>query len=96
MHWVFCKSVIEGFGLLHVSKVLKKSPYKSNGNVGETHTGGINCDKRYIIEQVTDFKYLRHCISEYKRDLEDKLQTYNKINGAIRRLLENKCTKKQR
>jgi len=24
-------------------------------------------------------------ISEYKSDLEDKLQTYNKINGAIRR-----------
>ena len=38
-----------------------------------------------IIEQVTDFKYLGHCISEFKRDLEDELQTYNKINGAIRR-----------
>ena len=25
------------------------------------------------------------CISEYKSDLEDKLQTYNKINGAIQR-----------
>jgi len=36
-----------------------------------------------IIEQVTDFKYLGYCISEYKSDLEDKLQTYNKINGAI-------------
>jgi len=36
-----------------------------------------------IIEQVTDFKYLRYRISEYKCDLEDKLQTYNKINGAI-------------
>ena len=24
-------------------------------------------------------------IAEYKSDLEDKLQTYNKINGAIRR-----------
>jgi len=35
-----------------------------------------------IIEQVTEFKYLGYCISEYKRDLEDKLQTYNKINGA--------------
>jgi hypothetical protein len=30
-----------------------------------------------IIEQVTDFKYLGYCISE------DKLQIYNKINGAI-------------
>ena len=38
-----------------------------------------------IIEQVTDFKHLGYRISEYKSDLEDKLQTYNKINGAIRR-----------
>ena len=38
-----------------------------------------------ITEQVTDFKYLGYCISEYKSDLEDKLQTYNKINGAIQR-----------
>jgi len=38
-----------------------------------------------IVEQVTDFKYLWYSISEYKRDLEDKLQAYNKINGAIRR-----------
>jgi hypothetical protein len=42
----------------------------------------IFCD---IIEQVTDFKYLGCRISEYKCDLEDKLQTYNKINVAIRR-----------
>ena len=38
-----------------------------------------------IIEEVTDFKYLGYCIAEYKSDLEDKLQTYNKIIGAIRR-----------
>ena len=38
-----------------------------------------------IIEQVTDFKYLGYHIAEYKSDLEDKLQTYNKINGAIAR-----------
>ena len=38
-----------------------------------------------IIEQVTNFKYLGYCISEFKSDVEDKLQTYNKINGAIRR-----------
>ena len=38
-----------------------------------------------IIDQVTDFKYLGYPISEYKSDLEDKLQTQNKINGAIRR-----------
>ena len=41
--------------------------------------------KENIIEQVTYFKYLGYCISEYKSDLKDKLQTYNKINGAIRR-----------
>jgi hypothetical protein len=28
-----------------------------------------------IIEQVTNFKYLGYRISEYKSDLEDKLQT---------------------
>jgi len=32
-----------------------------------------------------DHEYLGYRISEYKSDLEDKLQTYNKINGAIRR-----------
>ena len=36
-----------------------------------------------IIEQVTDFKYLGCRISEHKSDLEDKLQTQNKINGAV-------------
>jgi len=36
-----------------------------------------------IIKQVTYFKYLGYRISEYKSDLEDKLQTYNKINGSI-------------
>jgi len=38
-----------------------------------------------IIEQATDFIYLGYRISEYGNHLEDKLQTYNKINGAIRR-----------
>ena len=38
-----------------------------------------------IIEKVTDFKCLGYRISEYGSDLEDKLQTYNKINGVIRR-----------
>ena len=46
-----------------------------------------------IIEKVTEFKYLGYCISEYKRDLEDKLQTYNKINGVIRRYFGKKMTK---
>jgi hypothetical protein len=36
------------------------------------------------MEQVTDFKYLGYRISEYRSDLEAKLQTYNKINGAVR------------
>jgi len=38
-----------------------------------------------IIEQVKDFKYLGYRISEYGSDLEDKLQTYNKINGVVLR-----------
>jgi hypothetical protein len=42
-------------------------------------------DSHNIIEQVTDFKYLGYCVSEYKSNLEDELQTYNKINGAIQR-----------
>ena len=50
------------------------------------HLQRVKIVKNYnIIEQVTDFKYLGYRISEYKSDLEDKLQTYNKINGAIRR-----------
>jgi len=46
-----------------------------------------------IIEQVTEFKYLGYCISEYKRDLEDKLQTYNKINRVIWRHFGEQMTK---
>ena len=38
-----------------------------------------------IFEEVTEFKYLRYCISEYKSDLEEKLRIYKKINGTIRR-----------
>ena len=47
-----------------------------------------------IIEKVTDFKYLVYRISEYKSDLEDTLQTYNKINGAIIRHFGKKLIKK--
>ena len=36
---------------------------------------------------------LRYRISEYKSDLEDKLQIYNKINGAIRRHFGKKVNK---
>jgi hypothetical protein len=43
-----------------------------------------------IIGEVTEFKYLEYRISEYKSDLENKFQTYNKINGAIRRQMKNK------
>jgi len=46
-----------------------------------------------IIEEVTDFKYLEYCISEYKSDLGDKLQTYNKINGAIQRHFRKQMNK---
>ena len=46
-----------------------------------------------IIEQVTDFKYLGYCISEYKSDFGDKLQTYNKINRAIRRHFRKQMNK---
>ena len=51
--------------------------------MGEPHTEGKILINDNIIEQVTDFKYLGYRISEDKSDLEDKLQTYNKINGAI-------------
>ena len=46
-----------------------------------------------IIEQVTDFKYLGYRISEFKSDVEDKLQTYNKINGEIRRRVGKQMNK---
>ena len=51
----------------------------------ENHIQRVKIVINYTIEQVTDFKYLGYCVSEYKSDLEDKLQTQNKINGAIRR-----------
>jgi hypothetical protein len=46
-----------------------------------------------IIEKVTEFKYLVYCISEYKSDLEDKLQIYNKINETVRRHFGKQMTK---
>jgi len=36
---------------------------------------------------------LGYPIAEYKSDLEDKLQTYNKINGAIRRYFGKQMNK---
>jgi hypothetical protein len=37
------------------------------------------------VEQVSDFKYLGYLTSDYKSDLENNIQIYNKINGVIRR-----------
>jgi hypothetical protein len=47
------------------------------------HTQRVKIVINDVIEQVTDFKYLGYRLSEYKSDLEDKLPTYNKINGDI-------------
>jgi hypothetical protein len=55
--------------------------------------GGCRASNARVVNKIriekkvegSDFKYLGYRISEYKSDLEDKLQTYNKINGAIRR-----------
>jgi len=49
-----------------------------------------------IVEQVTDFKYLGYRISEYGSDLEDKLQTYNKINGAMWRHFGKQMNKEKK
>jgi hypothetical protein len=38
-----------------------------------------------IIEQVTEFNYLGSKISECKKDMEYKLQTYTRMNGIIKR-----------
>jgi hypothetical protein len=45
------------------------------------------------IEQVSEFKYLGYLISDYRSDLEDKIQTYNKINGIIKRHFGRQLTK---
>jgi len=59
---------------------------KIRGNVGKPHTEGKNCDKQIVLlNWATYFKYLEYHVSEYENDLEDKFQTYNKINGALRR-----------
>jgi hypothetical protein len=46
---------------------------------------GIKNTDGEIIEQVTEFNYLGSKISEYQKDMEYKLQTYNRINGIIKR-----------
>jgi hypothetical protein len=45
------------------------------------------------VEQVSDFKCLVYLISDYRSDLEGKLQTYNKVSGIVRRLLGKQMTK---
>jgi hypothetical protein len=45
------------------------------------------------VEQVSGFKYLGYLTLDYKSDLEDKIQTYNKINGVIRRHFGKQMTK---
>ena len=41
-----------------------------------------------IVEQLSDFKYLRYLMLDYKSHLEDKLHTCNKLNGIIRAFFE--------
>ena len=56
----------------------------------------VHTSTKRILNTVHIFTPVTRKISEYKSDLEDKLQTYNKINGAIRRHLGkqiNKVTK---
>jgi len=49
-----------------------------------------------IIEQETGFKYLWYRILDYKTDLEDKVQTYNKTDGAIRRNFGKQMNKERK
>jgi hypothetical protein len=48
------------------------------------------------IEQVSGFKYLGYLISDYKSDLEDKIQICNKINGVIRIHFGKQITKERK
>jgi hypothetical protein len=45
------------------------------------------------IEQISGFKYLGYLISDYKSNLEDNIQTDNKIHGVIRRHFGKQITK---
>jgi hypothetical protein len=42
------------------------------------------------IKQVSDFKYFGNMFSDHLKDTDIKLQTYNKLNGVIKRNLANK------
>ena len=46
-----------------------------------------------IIEKVTDFNYLGYRISEYRSDLEDKFQTYNKTKRSYTEIFLKKMIK---
>jgi hypothetical protein len=89
---LFCSSnlnVSDGLSVHHQeSKIVHtyiQHKNKINGNVGKHIQRLKIVINDNITEQVTDFKYLGYRVSEYKSDLEDELQTYNKIKGAIRR-----------
>jgi hypothetical protein len=45
------------------------------------------------IEQLSEFKYVGYLIWDYKSVLGDMIQTYNKINGVIRRRFGKQMTK---
>jgi hypothetical protein len=45
-----------------------------------------------LIKQESEYKYLGYLISDYKSDFKDKIQTYNKINGVIRRHFRKQMT----
>jgi hypothetical protein len=92
---VITDKIIFGFNLI---------PRKYKMTISSTKTKSIAMWGNYIqmvkivindniIEKVTDFKHLGYCILEYKGDLEDKLKTYNKINGAIRRYFGKQMNK---
>jgi hypothetical protein len=45
------------------------------------------------LEKVSYFQYLGYLTFDYKNYLEDKLQTYNKLNDSIRRHFGKQMTK---
>jgi hypothetical protein len=84
----------------HLNLIAKK--YKMN--ISSTKTKSMAMCANHIqrvkivinnspIEQASDFKYLEYLISDYKSELEDKLQIYNKINGVIWRHFGKQMTK---
>jgi hypothetical protein len=66
---------------MNISSIKTKSMAICGNHIHRVKTG-INDNP---IEQVSEFKYLGYLISDYKSDLEDHTETYNKINGVTRR-----------